>query len=142
MGYRRIVCLCLAMVVLVACGRAATPTPNPLAGGVLATFDVQGQRFHVWVTNAQTIQQILDLQVGKSEANIPNGRILRGRGQGEHNAPWSWHLDPQDIAMAELTIELCDGEPAFVEQNLAEYVDIVERYCPWSAKLVGIEDHR
>lgn len=139
MDYKRILFLAL---LLVACGRAATPTPHPLAGGVLATFDVLGQRFQVWVTNPQTIQQILDLQAGKSTANIPNGRILRGPGQGEHNAPWSWHLDPQDTAMAEVTIEACDGELTFVEENLSEFVDTVGRYCPWSAKLVSVEDYR
>jgi len=27
-------------------------------GGVLATFDVVGERFKVWVTNPETVQQL------------------------------------------------------------------------------------
>ncbi len=71
--------------------------PDSLAAGVLATFDVSGELFNVWVTNARTIQQLTELDKGKSTATIPNGRILRGPGQGAHNEPWSWHLDPEDI---------------------------------------------
>lgn len=118
------------------------PTPSTLRGGVLATFDVVGEQFKVWVTNPQTIQQILDLRDGKSEASIPNGRILRGAGEVNHNTPYSWHLDPQDIEMAEMTIEVCDAEPSYVEQNVGEFVDNVKRYCPWSAKLVSVQDYR
>lgn len=142
MARRRIVCLLVAVVALAGCAPSATVTPNPLAGGVLATFDVQGQCFRVWVTNPETIRQVLELQAGKSRATIPNGRILRGAGQANHNAPWSWHLDPQDLEMAEITIELCDGSLTFVEENLAEFVDNVGRYCPWGAELVGVEDYR
>lgn len=66
-------------------------SPQGLGGpGVLATFDVDGEQFRVWVTNPHTIQQILELEQGKSMANIPNGRILRGPGYQDHNAPWSW----------------------------------------------------
>ena len=118
------------------------PNPSDLAGGLLATFDVLGKRFKVWVTNPSTIDDILALQQGTSTANIPNGRILRGPGQGGHNFPWSWHLDPEDIEMAEFTIEVCDGRPSFVEENVDEFVDNVGRYCPWSAALVQVEDFR
>lgn len=138
--------LFLGVAVLAACAPAATPpstpTPNPLAGGVLVTFDVDGEVFRVWVTNPATIEQIIALRDGKSQANIPNGAIREGPGQGNHNAPWSWHLDPEEIEMAEMTIELCDGRPTYVEENLAEFVNTVGRYCPWSARLVEVQDYR
>ncbi len=109
-----------------------------LSGGIIAIFDVAGERFRVWVTNPQTIQQIRDLQAGQSTANIPVGRVLRGPGAGEHNAPWSWHLDPEDISMADITIEVCDARPSYVEENVDEFVDNVQRYCPWGAVLVDV----
>ena len=65
---------------------------------------MDGERFHVWVTNSGTIQQIRDLQAGKSQANIRNGRISRGPGLGGHNLPWVWHLDPEAIEVAEFMI--------------------------------------
>jgi hypothetical protein len=113
-----------------------------LEGGVLATFDVLGEQFRVWVTNPATIQQLFDLQAGLSDASIPSGRLLTGPGQADHNAPWSWHLDPEEIEMAEFTIELCDSTPSYVEANLAEIIATVGYFCPWSAELVSIEDFR
>ena len=121
---------------------APTATPGPLAGGVVAEFDVTGERFKVWVTNAETIQQLFALQAGESTASIPNGELLTGPGQGDHNLPWSWHLDPEEIAMADLTIEVCDGALGYIEEHLDEFIDEVGRYCPWGAELVGLTDHR
>ncbi|MEJ2212196.1 MAG: hypothetical protein P8129_24670, partial [Anaerolineae bacterium] len=117
------------------------PGDGELSGGVLATFDVNGEEFRVWVTNPGTIQQLLDLASGEGGANIPNGRIQRGPGLADHNLPWSWHLDPQDIEMAEMTAEVCDGTPSYVEEHLDEFVDTVGRYCPWSARLVSVDVH-
>jgi hypothetical protein len=135
----------LCGLLLAACGGpgqpAATASPE-LTGGMLATFDVSGETFKVWVTNPQTIDQLLTLQRGESTASIPNGRILAGPGQANHNAPWTWHLDPEDIEMADMTMELCDGAPGYVEDNLAEFTDNVGRYCPWAAELVDLQDLR
>jgi hypothetical protein len=114
--------------------------PGALRGGALATFEVEGERFKVWTTNPQTIEDLHELQQGTSTASIPNGRILLGPGRARHNAPYHWHLDPQDIAMAEVAIELCDGLPSYVEENVDEFVERVRRYCPWAAKLVELQD--
>jgi hypothetical protein len=123
------------------CG-GSSQAPSPLEGGVLATFSVSGETFRVWITNPETIAQVLALRAGTSSANIPNGRILRGAGQGNHNAPYGWHLDPQDIALAEIAIEVCDGRPSYVQRNIDEFVDNVRRYCPWAATLVALDDRR
>jgi hypothetical protein len=138
----------LLALLLAACSGPAQPTPTAppptpaLPGGVLATFEAVGETFHVWVTNPDTIAQLLALQAGESTASIPNGRILAGPGLGEHNAPWSWHLDPEDIDMADFSIELCDGAPSYVEENLSEYTDVIQRYCPWGAELKALDDRR
>jgi hypothetical protein len=120
----------------------APPPGSQLQGGVLATFAVEGEQFRVWVTNPQTIAQIMALQAGESTASIPNGRILRGPGPGAHNLPWNWHLDPSDIEMAEMTTEVCDGWPSYVNAHLDEFVDNVGRFCPWSAQLVEVIELR
>jgi hypothetical protein len=113
-----------------------------LRGGALATFEVGGERFRAWTTNPQTIQDLNKLKQGTSTANIPNGRILYGSGRTRYNAPYHWHLDPQDIAMAERAIELCDARPSYVEENVDEFVGTVGRYCPWHARLVELRDYR
>lgn len=123
-------------------GSDSPDDPEGLDGGVLATFTVSGDVFKVWVTNPATIQQLFDLAEGNSRATIPNGRIQRGPGLSANNEPWSWHLDPQDVQMAEVTIEVCDATPSYVEKNLDYFVGTVGRYCPWSAVLVDLEDLR
>ena len=126
---------------VVGCDSGITDPEQDLEGGVLATFRVSGEDFRVWVTNETTIQQILALSDGQSAANIPNGKLIEGAGPGGYNQPWTWHLDPEDIEMAESTIELCDGRPSLVDELLEEYLT-GGRFCPWGAELIGVDDRR
>ena len=120
--------LALALLLLAACAvPVGTPDADELNGGILVAFDVVGEEFHVWVTNLETAEQILDHQQGTSSANIPNGRILHGPGRGGDNSPWSWHLDPVDIEMAEVTIEVGDGTPSFVGEEVDYFVEKAQR---------------
>ncbi|MCI0438933.1 MAG: hypothetical protein L0177_07345 [Chloroflexi bacterium] len=112
-----------------------------LEGGVLATFDVEGEQFKVWVTNPDTIEQVLALQSGAA-VGFPNGTLRAGPGEGNHNAPWSWHLDPEATEIVELSIELCDGMPSFIENDLGYWLETVGRYCPWAATLTDVQDLR
>jgi hypothetical protein len=109
-----------------------------LSGGVLATFDVLGEYYSIFITNKETIEQVLALQRVESAATIPSGRLLRG--SVTYNEPWSWHIDSEDVHMAEITIELCDGLPSQVEANLDYWVNTVQRFCPWQAHLVDVKD--
>jgi hypothetical protein len=115
------------------------PAPS-LSGGILVTFDVEGEEYRIFVKNEDTIEDILALQRGESEAAIPSGKII-----GEpvfYNQPWSWHIDPVDVHMAEFTIEVCSGLPSHVENDIDYWVNTVGRFCPWSAEIVEIEDYR
>ena len=129
------------IALLIACGGSPT-VPSELRGGVLATFDVVGQRFKVWITNKAAIDQAVALRAGTSTSTIPVGRLRRGSGQGSHNAPYNWHMDPDDIQFASVAIEVCDGTPDYVESHSGEFVDVVKTYCPWAAKLVALQDLR
>jgi hypothetical protein len=113
-----------------------------LRGGVLATFDVHGESFRVWVTNSQAVEQLFALEEGRSTATIPVGRIHLGPGRAAHNWPWFWHLDPEHFGLAEFTIEVCDARPSYVQQNLTYFIYTVGTYCPWAAVLVELEDFR
>ena len=59
-----------------------------------------------------------------------------------YNKAWSWHIDPEDITMAENTIELCDGLPSYVEAHLDDWIATVGYFCPWAAELVALKDYR
>jgi hypothetical protein len=100
---------------------------------------VGGERFRAWVTNPDTVKDLIALRAGTSTATIPNGRLLPGPGRAGHNKPWHWHLDPKHIQMAEVTTEVCDGAPSYVEAHLNDFLAATGRYCPWSATLVALK---
>ncbi|MBK7771617.1 MAG: hypothetical protein IPI48_14160 [bacterium] len=140
MSCRLLCCLpALLLPLLAACGDN-DPATTPPPGGVLATFAVAGEQFSVLVTHEPAIADLLALWQGGGAATIPSGKVVRGA--APENAPWTWHLDGEDFAMAEVTIELCDGTPSYVEAHLDEWIEQVGRYCPWAAQLVALEDRR
>jgi hypothetical protein len=116
-----------------------TKSPS-LSGGILVTFDVAGEQYSIFVANNETIEAVFAVQRGESQATIPNGLIVEGA--VFYNQPWSWHIDSQDIHMAEMTIELYDGLPSFVEGELEYWLETVHRYAPWSATIKAIQDFR
>jgi len=63
------------------------------------------------------------------------GRVLRGN--GGFNAPWNWHLDPDTVEFADLTVEVCDGCPTLMQADLDNYIDTVGQYCPWSTQIIS-----
>jgi hypothetical protein len=131
-----------AALLLGACGESPSAPSDALRGGIVATFAVGGERFSVWIRNPEAIDQVFALQRGGSVDNIPNGVLRAGAGQGNHNSPFSWHLDPDQVEMAGATIELCDGSPSFIEANRDQFLREVGRYCPWGARLVSVDDYR
>ena len=58
------------------------------------------------------------------------------RGNGGFNAPWSWHLDPDRVRLTEAAIEVCDGNPSYVEAHLDEFLGL--GYCPWGGRVVAV----
>lgn len=111
-------------------GSPAPPAPTP---GIVVTFEVNdGERFRVLLTDPADQAIANQLLVGVEGPDIPNGRIVRKTGVNEG---WSWSLDPDDFEFADLTTEVCDGEPSDVESGALTS----ERYCPWSARVVEIQ---
>jgi hypothetical protein len=101
------------------------------------TIDVVDQQFALRATDPETIQQLIDNYNGKNNFHV-TGTVVKG--DGGFNSPWSWHLDPSSLRMAEVSIELCDGTPSFVEENLDYWLETVHTYCPWSSKVVAINE--
>ena len=98
------------------------------------TVEVAGQRFKVKAEGAIAVAALNQrLQAGTE--GVIHGRLVRGN--GGFNSPWGWHLEPGTITAPDLAMELCDGEPSFVESELDYYLDSVKFYCPWGAKVVA-----
>jgi len=95
-----------------------------------------GQIFRALIRDPAVVAEAEAL-VGVGHRKILSGRLLRG--DGGFNAPWSWNLDPDAVGFAEFTIELCDGCPAFVEEELDYWLGTVRTYCPWSTEVLERE---
>lgn len=63
-----------------------------------------------------------------------NGDIERGN--GGYNNEWSWKFIPGRWNIYERSMEVCDGRPGMVEEDLDYWVDQVGNFCPWSSRVV------
>ena len=121
-----------ATMAIAGCSTPSEPSPAP-STGVVVTFEVnEGERFRVLLVEPADQEAAARLLDGIEGPDIPNGRIVRVTGVNEG---WSWSLDPLDFEFADVTTEVCDGNPSDVESG--ELTS--DRYCPWSARVVEIE---
>ena len=93
---------------------------------------VDRETFVLRATDAETIRLATENFRGRN-AMFPIGPLRPGA--GGFNGPWSWHFDPDRVRMAEIAIEVCDGRPSYVEENLQDFLG---GYCPWGARVVAI----
>lgn len=93
-----------------------------------------GKTFVAWTTDTAVVNDVLQ-QLALPEAERKqhiNGPIARNPEGCQLNGPWSWYFVPDEWILADLSVEVCDGNPDFVEENLDEYIRI-GHYCPWSS---------
>jgi hypothetical protein len=106
----------------------ASTNRNPVA-----TFQVVGEQYKIELATPELVAHAEALLAGEPVAAIPLGRVVRD--DPGPNAPWSWHVDPATLEFADMTIEVCDGLPSYVEDETVTSPD----YCPWSAKVIAID---
>ena len=124
----------LAVTVLGACGDdgpAAAPTTT--SGNPVATIQVVDETYKIELATPELADHARALLAGEEVASIPLGTVVRD--DPGVNAPWSWHIDPATLEFADMTIEVCDGLPSFVEDGTVTS----DQYCPWSAEVVAVE---
>jgi hypothetical protein len=122
-------------LLLASCGSSDESTDLP-AGGLYATFAVGSQSFHASITHPDGMAEAMALWSGTSGASIPVGELECA--PAAWNRPWRWYLRPDTVRFAEVTIELCDGEPSYVEGNCESFGG--GSYCPWGAEMTSLRD--
>lgn len=100
---------------------------------LIATYAVEGEQFNVVTVDPIISRKLMDIWQEFSDPLIPIGRLHRGPGASDHNAPWSWHMNPLDLT--ENATEVCDGKPSDIENNLDYWIGTVKAFCPWAATL-------
>lgn len=124
----------ITLVLLTACTNPATSSPSP-EEGVVVTFRVaDAEEYRIRLTDPADIEIARKLLAGEEAPGIPNGIIVRG--DPDVNTGYTWHIDPESVEFADATVEVCDGLPSHVEQGIMTS----DRYCPWSAEVVAIEE--
>jgi hypothetical protein len=129
-------------VLLIGCALLAMACADPSA----TPFSVEGLLYEVAV-EAQTGEEKFRIRLKDAEriaaANqmLASGerRTLMGElaaGNGGFNQPYRWHLQPESVHFPDLSMELCDGTPSMVEQNLTYWINTVRVYCPWGVRIV------
>lgn len=99
----------------------------------VATFEVAGvETYKIELITPELEEHARKLLAGEDVAAIPLGAVVRD--DPGVNAPWSWHIDPATLEFADVTVEVCDGIPSFVEDATVTSPD----YCPWSAKVIDV----
>lgn len=126
-----IAAFCL-MIALSACTPNSTTTPT--TDGVVVTFRVAGtEEYRIRLSDPADIEVARKLLAGEEAPGIPNGVVVWG--DPGVNVGYSWHIDPDSLEFAEITMEVCDGLPSDVEKEIITS----DRYCPWSAEVISID---
>ena len=108
---------------------------TPAHKNPVATFEVAGvETYKIELDTPALVKHAEQLLKGENVAAIPLGRVVRD--SPGVNKPWSWHIDPKTLEFAQITIEVCDGLPSYVEDRTVTSKD----YCPWSAKVIKIDN--
>jgi hypothetical protein len=123
----------LAAVLLAALTLGSCGTSEPSGGFVDFVVSVTDETFVLRVGDPETITAAYDSLRG-ANSRFPIGPLRRG--DGGFNAPWSWHIDPDEARLTEAAIEVCDGRPSYVEAHVEDFLGI--GYCPWGGRIVGV----
>jgi hypothetical protein len=121
---------------MIAFGLFALACGEPLGPEADAVFEIEvvGERFRVGVQEPAQVDSFAARLASGAEGNI-SGTLAAG--PGGVNEPWGWHLLPASVHVADMTAEVCDGRPSFVEEDLDYWLGTVKQYCPWGVKVVA-----
>ncbi len=126
----------LVGLVLPACnddGPSVAP-PTTTSAFPVATFRVaDAETYKIALATPELVDHARRLLAGEPIAAIPLGTVVRD--DPGPNEPWSWHIDPATLEFADMTIEVCDGLPSYVEDRTVTS----DQYCPWSAKVIAVD---
>jgi hypothetical protein len=130
---KRLIFFVTLLVALSGCDDVAT---DPLVGSIFLIEVVPGESFRVLLSDAEVIAEAR-LLLESGETTVVHGKLVTGN--GGFNAGYSWHLSPATVSFVDIAMELCDGRPSYVEEELSYYLESVEYYCPWGITVVAEE---
>ena len=110
------------------------------SGGAVITFAVcKSETLAVWSTVDAFIDEAIALLASGGQRVPAFGALLDG---ADCDPVWTWHPAPGGMNFADAAIELCDGCPSDIEADKDYWFFTVGQYCPWSARVVAVDDRR
>ena len=119
-----------------ACTTATSPSQDAVFQVLACKGSLQspdGEVFRILLQDPVRIREA-DALLSTGERKIVLGSLRAG--DGGFNAPWSWHLDPASIAFPDVSVEVCDGCPSFIQNDLNYWLHLGQ-FWPWSADIIG-----
>ena len=128
----------ITVILLIAYGCTGSSTDSGSQNPV-ATFElihtVQNETFVAQTSDPDVIAKArseLSKPMGERQLHI-NGSIAAGA--GGVNDPWSWHFNIGEWDLVEVSAEVCDAWPSYIENNLEDWMQSVGAFCPWSGRV-------
>jgi hypothetical protein len=54
------------------------------------------------------------------------------RAKPGENLGWSWQHNDSAWSFSQISIEVCDARPSYIEEHLDEWLKSPNRFCPWA----------
>jgi hypothetical protein len=133
----RVAAMALLSILIVSCGSDDPPSSTrSFIFGMREISDDEG-RFVAVTSNPDVLAKLeaeLALPADQRSLHI-HGAIATG--SGGHNLSWHWHFVPDEWDLVEISIELCDGTPQLVEEDVDYWVETIGAFCPWASYVQG-----
>lgn len=97
------------------------------------------QEFVIELTDPQMIAKARNIISGNEKEEVHVMGVIK-KGRADYNELWPFHLAPNTIGFFGNATEVCDANPAYVEEHL-DQVGVggflpSSRWCPWASRLV------
>ncbi len=124
--------LLIAMSTQLGCGE------EPATGSGMVRFEfIHTSRNESMIAETEdeaTISKVrAELQKPMGERALHISGVI-AKGTAANNPQWSWHFVPGLWSMAEISMEVCDAWPSYVEENLDTWIAEVGGFCPWASR--------
>jgi hypothetical protein len=108
-------------------------------GGAFVTIEVASQfHFTTWVpaSNQAFIDHAKENLAAGTHQNVSFPKMVDGT---DCDAQWSWNVDATNAEFADFSVEVCDGTPAYIEANKADWFRAPGYYCPWGVTVTAVD---
>jgi hypothetical protein len=91
------------------------------------------ETFTVFVNRANDIEQMTAEAESEEKTLMVTGIVRDAR---RYNSRWNFTMGPGSIVPAEVSIEVCDADPYYVQDHKRQWMG--DRWCPWSSYVAAV----